>query len=69
MINDKKSEPNFEKIYTQIIEFKSDTLKSFEATKSFLNEYLSSTFQSSSNEIDNFISIIEKNKSIAKENI
>lgn len=69
MINDKKGEPNFEKIYTQIIEFKSDTLKSFEATKSFLNEYLSSTFQSSSNEIDNFISIIEKNKSIAKENI
>ena len=69
MINDKKGEPNFEKIYTQIIEFKSDTLKSFEATKSFLNEYLTSTFQSSSNEIDNFISIIEKNKSIAKENI
>lgn len=69
MINEKKSEPNFEKIYTQIIEFKSDTLKSFEATKSFLNSYLFSTFQSSSNEIDNFISIIEKNKSIAKKNV
>ena len=68
-MTDKKQDPNFEKAYTQIVEFKSDTLKSFASTVNFIQSYLDSTFQSSSNELDNFINSVETNKGIIKENV
>ena len=68
-MTDKKQDPNFEKAYTQIVEFKSDTMKSFASTINFIQSYLDSTFQSSSNELDNFINAIETNKGIIKDNI
>ena len=68
-MTDKKQDPNFEKAYTQIVEFKSDTLKSFASTVNFIQSYLDSTFQSSSNELDNFINSVETNKGIIRENV
>lgn len=68
-MTDKKQEPNFEKAYTQIVEFKSDTMKSYVNTINFIQSYLDSTFQSSSKELDNFINSVETNKCSIKDNI
>lgn len=62
-------EIDYEKLYTQIMEFKQSTDKMFNSSQNFLIDYLNNTFQSQSNEIDILIDHIEKNRLIAEDNI
>ena len=60
---------NYEKIFSQICDFKSEINSNYLEIKSFFSSFLSSKFQSSLNDLENFIKIMNLNKKISLENI
>ena len=60
---------NYEKLFSQICDFKSEINSNYLEIKSFFSSFLSSKFQSSLNDLENFIKIMNLNKKISLENI